>query len=106
MGIPHAALGGALSAHDEYRCFVLDWPETAVRYVSGFRGNPGRPSIVHHIIGFLAKPDEVASYEALVDAAEKLRAAHRSALSGRTESTTCSAASCSVYTHSWISARA
>jgi hypothetical protein len=53
---------------DEYRCFVLDWPETAVRYVSGFRGNPGRPSIVHHIVAFLAKPDEVALYQELDDA--------------------------------------
>jgi hypothetical protein len=47
---------------------VLDWPETAVRYVSGFRGNPGRPSIVHHIVAFLARPDEVATYQALEDA--------------------------------------
>ncbi|HYH95454.1 hypothetical protein, partial [Hyalangium sp.] len=53
---------------DEYRCFVLDWPETAVRYVSGFRGNPGRPSIVHHVIAFLAKPGEVAFYQSLDDA--------------------------------------
>ncbi|WP_224248973.1 monooxygenase [Hyalangium gracile] len=54
---------------DEYRCFILDWPETAVRYVSGFRGNPGQPSIVHHVIAFLAKPDEVAAFQAL-DAAD------------------------------------
>jgi hypothetical protein len=50
---------------DEYRCFVLDWPESEVRYVSGFRGNPGRPSIVHHVIAFLARPDEVATFQAL-----------------------------------------
>ncbi|WP_224366643.1 monooxygenase [Hyalangium versicolor] len=56
---------------DEYRCFVLDWPETATRYISGFRGNPGRPSIVHHVIAFLAKPDEVATYQALDDADPK-----------------------------------
>jgi hypothetical protein len=54
---------------DEYRCFVLDWPETAVRYVSGFRGNPGRKSIVHHIVAFLATPDEVGTYQEL-DAAD------------------------------------
>jgi hypothetical protein len=53
---------------DEYRCFVLDWPATEVRYVSGFRGNPGRPSIVHHIIAFLARPEEVAAYQALDNA--------------------------------------
>ncbi len=53
---------------DEYRCFILDWPETQVRYVTGFRGNPGQASIVHHIIAFLAKPGEVAGYQALDDA--------------------------------------
>jgi hypothetical protein len=56
---------------DEYRCFVLDWPETAVRYVSGFRANPGRASIVHHMIAYLAKPDQVATYQALDDADPK-----------------------------------
>jgi len=54
---------------DQYRCFVLDWPETATRYVSGFRGNPGQASIVHHIVAFLAKPGEVETYQAM-DAAE------------------------------------
>jgi hypothetical protein len=53
---------------DEYRCFVLDWPETAVRYVSGFRANPGRASIVHHVIAFVAKPGDVAAYQAMDDA--------------------------------------
>lgn len=53
---------------DEYRCFLIDWPEQAVRYVSGFKGNPGRASIVHHIIAFLAPPGEVATYQALDDA--------------------------------------
>ncbi len=52
---------------DDYRCFILDWPETAVRYVTGFRANPGRASIVHHVIAFVAKPEEVAGYRALDD---------------------------------------
>ena len=25
---------------DEYRCFVLDWPETQDKYVVGFSSNP------------------------------------------------------------------
>jgi hypothetical protein len=54
---------------DDYRCFIIDWPETEVRYVSGFRANPGRSSIVHHVIAFLASPEEVAGYQALDDAA-------------------------------------
>ncbi|MDY7230849.1 hypothetical protein [Hyalangium rubrum] len=53
---------------DEYRCFILDWPEQEVRYVSGFKGNPGRDAIVHHVIAFLAKPSQVATFQALDDA--------------------------------------
>jgi hypothetical protein len=29
------------SEPDDYRCFVIDWPETTVKYVSGFEGVPG-----------------------------------------------------------------
>ncbi|MFL5344776.1 MAG: hypothetical protein ACJ8AT_08280 [Hyalangium sp.] len=50
---------------DEYRCFMLDWPQTDMSYVTGFVAKPGRPSIVHHIIAFLIPPDEVANYQAL-----------------------------------------
>jgi hypothetical protein len=53
---------------DDYRCFLIDWPETAVKYVSGFRANPGNPAIVHHVIAFLAPPAEVANYQKLDDA--------------------------------------
>lgn len=50
---------------DEYRCFMLDWPQTDVSYVTGFVAKPGRASIVHHIIAFLIPPEEVATYQAL-----------------------------------------
>src|SRR5262249_53062887 len=50
---------------DDYRCFILDWPMDALRYVTGFRASPGRPSVVHHVIAFLAPPDQVAAYEEL-----------------------------------------
>jgi hypothetical protein len=50
---------------DEYRCFMLDWPETDVRYVTGFLATPGRASIVHHIIAFLIPPQDVSTYQAL-----------------------------------------
>ncbi|MBN1210519.1 MAG: hypothetical protein JXB05_37040 [Myxococcaceae bacterium] len=53
---------------DEYRCFMLDWPETEVRYVTGFLATPGRASIVHHIIAFLIPPQDVSTYQALDDA--------------------------------------
>lgn len=54
-------------APDEYRCFLLDWPETATKFVSGFRANPGNAAIVHHVIAFLAQPADVAAYQQLDD---------------------------------------
>lgn len=54
---------------DDYRCFVLDWPETATKYVTGFGVRPGVAAMVHHVIAFLAPPEEVATYTAL-DAAD------------------------------------
>jgi hypothetical protein len=53
---------------DDYRCFVVDWPETADKYVTGFRVVPGNPKIVHHVIAYLATPDKVAALQALDDA--------------------------------------
>lgn len=50
---------------DDYRCFLLDWPQTEMSFVTGFRGNPGQPTLVHHIIAFLISPEEAAAYEAL-----------------------------------------
>jgi hypothetical protein len=54
--------------YDDYRCFVLPWPEQATTYVSGFRAVPGNDAIVHHLIAFLASPDQVAQYEQLDEA--------------------------------------
>jgi hypothetical protein len=54
---------------DDYRCFVIDWPYQTTKYVTGFRALPGTPEIVHHVIGFLATPNQVSEYEAL-DAAD------------------------------------
>jgi len=53
---------------DEYRCFLLDWPEAQTRYITGFRAVPGNPAIVHHVLAFLATPDRVAQFQALDDA--------------------------------------
>lgn len=56
---------------DDYRCFLIPWEETEARYVTGFRAVPGNPQVVHHVIAFLATPDQdLAEYEAL-DAAEE-----------------------------------
>ena len=48
---------------DDYRCFLLDWPETSPEYVTGFSLTPGDQKIVHHAIAFIAPPDQLASYE-------------------------------------------
>jgi len=53
---------------DEYRCFLLDWPETQRRYVTGFVAKPGNASIVHHVLVFIAPPGQVAQFQALDDA--------------------------------------
>lgn len=54
---------------DDYRCFLLDWPEQETTYVTGVGLRAGVPEMLHHMIAFLATPDTVADYEAL-DAAE------------------------------------
>jgi hypothetical protein len=42
---------------------------TSTQYVTGFNVVPGNEAIVHHVIAFLATPDQVATYEDM-DAAE------------------------------------
>jgi hypothetical protein len=52
-------------APDDYRCFILPWPEEfdADKYVTGFRATPGNAKIVHHVIAFIAGPEQVADFE-------------------------------------------
>jgi hypothetical protein len=52
---------------DDYRCFLIDWPYEATKYVTGFRARPGNASVVHHVIGFLIPPSRVAAYQKLDD---------------------------------------
>jgi hypothetical protein len=56
---------------DDYRCFVIPWPAqpTQTTYVTGFRAVPGDAQTVHHVIAFLAAPNQVAKVQQL-DAAE------------------------------------
>ncbi|MEQ1503832.1 MAG: monooxygenase [Myxococcota bacterium] len=54
---------------DDTRCFLLDWPEDEVRYVTGLGVNPGVPSQVHHALLLIAGPLTVPSFE-LLDAAD------------------------------------
>ncbi len=54
---------------DDYRCFVIDWPHETDKFITGFGVTPGSPSIVHHMIAFLATPENVDKALAF-DAAE------------------------------------
>jgi Copper type II ascorbate-dependent monooxygenase, C-terminal domain len=49
---------------DEYRCFILDWPEQSVKYITGFNVKAGEPSLVHHANLFFVSPKSVATFEA------------------------------------------
>ena len=52
---------------DDYRCFLVDWPETTTKYITGFGVSPGKVPIVHHAIAFYAAPSQVAAYQKLDD---------------------------------------
>lgn len=55
---------------DDYRCFIVDWPETSPKFITGFRVNPDNKAIVHHAIAFNIPPDSVPQFQALDDAEE------------------------------------
>jgi len=50
------AQGGALAENDEYRCFLLDPPNTTSAFLTGYDVTPGEPSIIHHVIAFVVDP--------------------------------------------------
>ena len=52
---------------DDYRCFLLRWPEeyTERKYVTGFNAIPGDIASAHHIVAFLASAAQVSEYERL-----------------------------------------
>ena len=58
-----------VSTPDDYRCFLMDWPETEVKYVTGWGVKVDNAKIVHHIIAYYVPPENVAAYEAF-EAAE------------------------------------
>ena len=61
---PHftpAIQGGELAESDEYRCFALDSGVASAEFITGYDVVPGRPEIVHHVIGMLIDPDAPAS---------------------------------------------
>jgi len=49
---------------DEYRCFLLDWPFTDTRYITGYELRPGQKSMLHHADLFFINPSFVAEWAA------------------------------------------
>ena len=52
---------------DEYRCFVLQWPETATKYITGVNALPGVVAQAHHVALYLIEPAD-AMYPRMWDA--------------------------------------
>ncbi|MDP1827195.1 MAG: hypothetical protein Q8L48_28235 [Archangium sp.] len=52
---------------DDYRCFVLEWPETATKYITGVNARPGVASQAHHIALYIVEPAD-AMYPRMWDA--------------------------------------
>ncbi|MBK7861177.1 MAG: monooxygenase [Archangiaceae bacterium] len=50
---------------DEYRCFVLDWPQTETTYITGYALAPGNAAMIHHADIFFLNPSAAAKYRGL-----------------------------------------
>lgn len=53
---------------DDYRCFLIDWPEQTDMFVTGLGVIPGDTTVVHHVITYVVHPQDVASARASDDA--------------------------------------
>jgi len=49
---------------DDYRCFVLEWPEVADKYVTGFNLLPSNAAIVHHANIYAIGPAQAQAFRA------------------------------------------
>lgn len=47
---------------DDYRCFVVDWPETEDTYVTGFKTTPGNHGVAHHTVVYAIDPSMADRY--------------------------------------------
>jgi hypothetical protein len=55
-------------APDDYRCFALEWPEDGPGYVTGYDIAPDNAAIVHHVVAYLAAPEDAETYRAIDEA--------------------------------------
>lgn len=44
---------------DDYRCFVVDWPQTSTTYITGYHVKAGNRKIAHHLIAYVVAPKDV-----------------------------------------------
>ena len=56
---------------DDYRCFLMDWEEDQTKFIVGYDVTPDNKDIVHHLIAYIIKPEQVEEYEALEAAEER-----------------------------------
>ena len=49
---------------DDYRCFLVDWPYETDQFVTGYTVVPNNDALVHHVITFIAEPEQVEAFEA------------------------------------------
>jgi mono/diheme cytochrome c family protein len=52
------------SGQDDYRCFVVEWPETTQKFINGFNLEPSNPAIVHHANLYIATGQGAADFRA------------------------------------------
>ena len=55
---------------DDYRCFLLDPGLTDDTFLTGTTVRPGNPDVVHHVILFRVRPEQVADAERLDESVE------------------------------------
>jgi hypothetical protein len=58
------------SGPDDYRCFLMEWPDDETVWVTGYQVLPDNAQVAHHIIPFLIEPGSADVYRAL-DAADE-----------------------------------
>ena len=56
-----------LDLSDDYRCFLVDWPEEQDLFVTGLGVVPGDTSVVHHVITYVVHPEDVPTARASDD---------------------------------------
>ncbi len=59
------------SQPDDYRCFVVGWPDDEPGFVTGFRASPGNPRVAHHAVIYAVDPEVADRFHALSDAEER-----------------------------------